>query len=459
MKNKIKFIHFVGIGGSGMSGIAEIMHNMNYSVTGSDKSESTAVLHLKKRGITVFPQHKASNLNMVDVVVTSTAISKNNPELIEAKKRKIPIIPRAEMLSELMRFKEGIAIAGTHGKTTTTSILASIMNEAGLDPTYVVGGRINSIKNSARLGKSRLMLVEADESDASFLHLNPSNVLITNIDNDHMETYGDDEERLKQTFIDFIHQIPFYNSVFLCIEDKNVKTIIKHIARPIITYGFSKKADFYADEIKIEKNTSCFRVNSNQKNFKSTTIKIKLPGKHYVLNTIGAISIAHSLGVKNKDIRNALLNFEGVTRRFDFYENMKIDGKNFHLIDDYGHHPTEIKAVIKSIRNGFPRKKINLVFQPHRYSRTKKLFNEFIEILSEADHLFLFDIYSAGENQIQNISSKVMIKKISCDSTYIKDMDNAKEIILKSINHGEILLIMGAGSIGSWIKTNFLINQ
>src|SRR6056300_2039771 len=359
MENKIKYIHFVGIGGSGMSGIAEIMHNMKFEVTGSDTSSTSVTKHLENRGIKLFTNHDASNINQADVVVTSSAISKNNCELVAAKKLKIQIIPRAEMLAELMRFKVGIAIAGTHGKTSTTSILASIMNTAGLDPTYVIGGRINSLKQSARLGKSKYMIVEADESDASFLHLNPSNVLVTNIDNDHMETYGHDEERLKQTFVDFIHQIPFYNEVFLCIDDKNIKSIQKLIARPIITYGFSKKADYYPDQVVIKKNKSFFRVNSSQKKFRSFSIQIDMPGRHYILNTLGAIAIATSLNIKPQVISKALKKFKGVSRRFDLYEQFRLGKKIINLIDDYGHHPTEIKAVLDSIKKGFPGKKIN----------------------------------------------------------------------------------------------------
>jgi UDP-N-acetylmuramate--alanine ligase len=459
MENKIKYIHFVGIGGSGMSGIAEIMHNMKFEITGSDTSSTSVTEHLKSRGIKLFTSHDVSNISQADVIVTSSAISKNNCELVAAKKLKIPIIPRAEMLAELMRFKVGIAIAGTHGKTSTTSILASIMNTAGMDPTYVIGGRINSLKQSARLGKSKYMIVEADESDASFLHLNPHNVLLTNIDFDHMETYGYDEQRLKKTFLDFLHQIPFYNAVFVCIDDANIKSILKHIERPIITYGLNKKADFFADQIQIKKNLSSFRVNSSKNKFKPFKVEIAMPGKHYVLNTMGAIAVADHFKINHQVIKQALFDFKGVARRFDFYENFKIGRKNVHLIDDYGHHPTEIQAVIKSIKKGFPRKKINLVFQPHRYSRTQDLIDDFIKVLSKVDRLFLFDIYSAGEKVISKISSKNLLKKITCDSYYLPEMSNSKDFIEKKINSNEILLVMGAGSIGKWFSQNFIEND
>lgn len=456
MKNKIKYIHFVGIGGSGMSGIAEIMHNMKFEVSGSDTHQSQAVKHLESRGIKIFSEHKKENINNVDVVVVSSAISNKNPEISRAKKNNIPIIPRAEMLAELMRFKEGIAIAGTHGKTSTTSILASIMNEAGLDPTYVIGGRINSLKQSARLGKSEIMIVEADESDASFLHLNPSHILVTNIDNDHMETYGNDEARLIQTFIDFIHQVPFYNDVFLCNDDKKIKSIIKRIARPVITFGLTKKSDIYADKIKIKGNSSVFRVCSTKFDIRPFFVEIKMPGRHYISNTLGAIAIALSYRITPQSITKSLKDFDGVARRFDFYDNYNFNGKKIILIDDYGHHPTEIDAVLKSIRNGFPRKRINLVFQPHRFSRTLNLLDEFIATLSKFDQLFLFDIYSAGEKEIKKLSSKNLIKKINCNTTYLKDMESAKELIEGKINDNEILLIMGAGSIGTWVKDQFL---
>ena len=456
METKIKYIHFIGIGGSGMSGIAEIMHNMNFVISGSDPNQSSVIEHLRKRGIQIFSKHDKKNVKKVDVVVTSTAIPKNNPEIVAAKKQNIPIIPRAEMLSELMRFKEGIAIAGTHGKTSTTSILATIMNDAGLDPTYVIGGRINSLKQSARLGKSKYMIVEADESDASFLHLNPSNVLVTNIDNDHMETYGHDEERLKQTFVDFIHQIPFYNEVFLCIDDKNIKSIQKLIARPIITYGFSKKADYYPDQVVIKKNKSFFRVNSSQKKFRSFSIEIDMPGRHYILNTLGAIAIAISLNIKPQVISKALKKFKGVSRRFDLYEQFRLGKKIINLIDDYGHHPTEIKAVLDSIKKGFPGKKINLVFQPHRYSRTKDLFEQFSQILATVDRLFLFEIYSAGEQEIEGISSYELIKNIKNENYVLDDMVNAKLFIEDKIKDSEILLVMGAGSVGNWVRSQLL---
>ena len=453
MKNKIKNIHFVGIGGSGMSGIAEVMHNLGFSVTGSDSGKSIIIDHLKEVGINIYPSHNEKNTLGVDVLVVSSAIKDTNPEIKSAQTKKIPIIPRAEMLSELMRFKRGIAIAGTHGNTTTTSIAAAILSNGNLDPTYVIGGRLNVINVNAKFGLGELFIVEADESDASFLHLNPIDAVITNIDSDHLETYQGDFERLKRTYVDFIHQTPFYGTVFLCLDDSEVKSIIPLIARSIVTYGTNIDAQIQAVNITHNEEKMSFSV--VDKYFKKTKfdVTINLPGIHYVNNSLAAIAIGLDNGVKIQDIQQALLNFQGVSRRYDIYKNIKVGSKEIMVIDDYGHHPTEIKVVIEATKKGFPGKDIALVFQPHRYSRTRDCYDDFIEILKVPEKLFLFDIYSAGEQPIENYSSSKIIKDINKEENfYLKNFDGAQKIILDNIPDKSILIVMGAGSIGNFAK-------
>lgn len=453
MKNKIKNIHFVGIGGSGMSGIAEVMHNLGFSVTGSDSGKSIIIDHLKEVGINIYPNHNEKNTIGIDVLVVSSAIKDTNPEIKSAKNRKIPIIPRAEMLAELMRFKRGIAIAGTHGKTTTTSLTAAILSKGNLDPTYVIGGRLNVINMNAKLGLGELFIVEADESDASFLHLNPIDAVITNIDKDHLETYQGDFGRLKKTYIDFIHQTPFYGTVFLCLDDPEVKSIIPLIARSIITYGTGNDAQIQAINITHHEEKMSFTV--IDKYFKKNEFKvtINLPGLHYVNNSLAAIAIGLDNGVTIKNIQLALLNFQGVSRRYDIYKNIKISKKEIIVIDDYGHHPTEIRAVIEATKKGFPGKEISLVFQPHRYSRTRDCYLDFIETLKIPEKLFLFDIYSAGEQPLKNISSSKIIKDIGKEHAfYLQSVEDAQQVVSSNISDNSILIVMGAGSIGNFAK-------
>ena len=453
MKNKIKNIHFIGIGGSGMSGIAEVMHNLKFNVQGSDLGKSEAIQHLKKIGIKVFSKHLEKNIKNMDVLVISAAISDQNPEVKAAKKQKIPIIPRAEMLSELMRFKKGIAVAGTHGKTTTTSLIASILTEGKLDPTYVIGGRLNSMNASAKLGDSDLMIVEADESDASFLHLNPVSAIITNIDNDHLGTYQNNFESLKQTYIDFAHQVPFYGSIFLCADDKHAKSIMPKISRPIVTYGLKNKVDIQAVNIKHEGNKAHFRVIDNKYNQKEFDITINFPGEHFVRNTLAAIAISLEYGVSKESIQKALINFKGVERRYEIYNNVFIQNKKIKVIDDYGHHPTEIEAVLKATKKGFRNKKINLVFQPHRFSRTIDCYEEFMRVLKIPDKIFIFDIYSAGEINKKNISTKTLMKSLRHPSMhYLPNFKTAKNTIANLIEDDSILIIMGAGSISKFTE-------
>jgi len=453
MKNKIKNIHFVGIGGSGMSGIAEVMHNLGFSVTGSDSGNSIIIDHLKEVGINIYPTHNEKNIIGVDVLVISSAIKDTNTEITSAKNKKIPIIPRAEMLSELMRFKKGIAIAGTHGKTTTTSMTAAILSKGNLDPTYVIGGRLNIINVNAKLGLGELFIVEADESDASFLHLNPIDAVITNIDKDHLEAYQGDFDRLKRTYVDFIHQTPFYGTVFLCLDDIEVKSIIPSVARPIITYGTNIDAQIQARNILHHEEKMSFTVIDKYFTKSEFEVTINLPGLHYVNNSLAAIAIGLDNGVTIKNIQLALLNFQGVSRRYDIYKNIKVGTKEIMVIDDYGHHPTEIKAVIEATKKGFPDKEISLVFQPHRYSRTRDCYDDFIETLKIPEKLFLFDIYSAGEQVIKNISSSEIIKDINKEENfYLESFIGAHKIISKNISDKSILIVMGAGSIGNFAK-------
>ena len=453
MKNKIKNIHFVGIGGSGMSGIAEVMHNLKFNVQGSDLGKSESIRHLKKIGIKVFNKHLEENIKNIDVLVVSAAILEKNPEVKAANKQKIPIIPRAEMLSELMRFKKGIAVAGTHGKTTTTSLIASILSEGKLDPTYVIGGRLNSMNANAKLGDSNLMIVEADESDASFLHLNPVNAIITNIDNDHLGTYQNNFEILKQTYIDFAHQVPFYGTIFLCADDKHAKSIMAKISRPIVTYGLKNKVDIQAVNIKHTGNMVNFDVIDKKYGHNEFNITINFPGEHFVRNTLAAIAIGLEYGVSKNNIQKALTNFKGVARRYEIYNNVLIEGKRIKVIDDYGHHPTEIEAVLRATKKGFRNKKINLVFQPHRFSRTKDCYEEFMRVLKIPDRIFIFDIYSAGEINDKNISTKILMKSLNHKAMYyLPNFKTAKNTVANLIEDDSILIIMGAGSIGNFTQ-------
>lgn len=453
MKNKIKKIHFIGIGGSGMSGIAEVMHNLGFNISGSDSASSKVTRELKQMGIKISFKHDARNVNNADVIVISSAISKRNIELKAGQKKNIPIIPRAEMLSELMRFKKGIAVAGTHGKTSTTSILASILSEGKLDPTFVIGGRINSMKANAKLGTGDLFVVEADESDASFLHLNPVSTILTNIDREHLETYQGDFERLKATYLDFIHQVPFYNNVFLCMDDDEVRNLIPSISRPIVTYGVSEKAQIKASKLVHKEERMSFVVEDNVYTKSQFNININLPGIHYVNNTLAAIAVGLEYGVSVKVIQKALEKFNGVARRYEVYRNISKSNKVFTVVDDYGHHPTEIKAVIEATKKGFPKKEIFLIFQPHRYTRTRDCYKEFLKVLKIPKKVFLFDIYSAGEEPIKNISTSKMISDLKRNSCFLLPKGKkAHQIIIDNITSDCIVLIMGAGSIGGFVE-------
>lgn len=447
---RIKKIHFIGIGGSGMSGIAEVLFNEGYDVSGSDKQASEVTDHLKNLGITVYVGHTAKNIHDADVIVASTAIDQNNPEIVEAKKRRIPIVARAEMLAELMRFRFGIALAGTHGKTTTTSLVASILAADNLDPTFVIGGLLNSAGANARLGEGEYLVAEADESDASFLHLQPTIAAVTNIDADHMETYHGDFERLKSTFIEFLHRLPFYGVAVVCIDDENVRSLLSRIARHTITYGFSEGADVRAIEYE-QKGTKNYFKAVRPGHDKPIEICLNMPGKHNVLNALAAIAIATELQVSDSAIQNALENFSGVGRRFQQLGEYHLEDGAALFIDDYGHHPREIAATIQAARASWPDRRLVMLFQPHRYTRTRDLFSDFVEVLSDVDELLLLDIYSAGQEPIPGITSEVLASAIrqfgKIKPVYVSDKHDLREVLAELLRDQDVFMAQGAGSV------------
>ncbi|HSW71733.1 MAG TPA: UDP-N-acetylmuramate--L-alanine ligase [Gammaproteobacteria bacterium] len=448
----IQHIHFVGVGGVGMAGIAEVILGQGYQVSGSDLSANALTKRLQDLGATIFYGHEASNIQGADVLVRSSAVSFDNVELIAAQNQRIPIVPRAEMLGELMRFHYGIAIAGTHGKTTTTSLIASILAEAKLDPTFVIGGRLNHFGSTARLGSGQYLVAEADESDASFLYLNPTMAVITNIDADHMETYQHDFSRLRSTFIEFVQRLPFYGLAVLCIDDPGIREILPQIPRSYLTYGFSKEADFIASEIIYKGTQTQFRV--ERKGAEDLKVTLNLPGHHNVLNALASIAVATKLKIADEAILSALENFGGVGRRFQIYGDFALkQGGQVTLLDDYGHHPREIQVTLEAARQCWPGRRLVMVYQPHRYTRTKDLFQDFCEILSQVDALLLFDVYSAGEAYIPGADGKSLIKGICQKSQLIPIFIEKKELLpstLQSVlRDGDILLMQGAGDIGA----------
>ena len=445
----MEHIHFVGIGGTGMCGIAEVLHDEGYHITGSDLSENRAVAHLKSLGIDVKTGHFMENIHGADVVVSSTAISADNPEIVAARAQRIPVLPRAAMLAELMRFRYGIAIAGTHGKTTTTSLVSSVLAEGGLDPSFVIGGKLTSCGSNAQLGKSAYFVVEADESDASFLFLKPMMAVVTNIDADHMGTYDNDFAKLRDTFVEFLHHLPFYGLAVVCIEDEEIRRILPEIQRPTLTYGFRDEADYRADGWTQTGLLSAFTVHRPAPHA-SLTIQLKWPGRHNVLNALASIAIATELGVDDASIASGLLNFQGVGRRFQMLGERVFSQGSALVIDDYGHHPREIKATLDAFRAVWPNRRLVHVFQPHRYSRTQALFDQFIDVLKMADELLLLDIYSAGESAIPGISSESLADEINRHSvkvTLVKDQ-SIESVLDQLVLDGDVILIQGAGSIG-----------
>ncbi|MBA3032778.1 MAG: UDP-N-acetylmuramate--L-alanine ligase [Gammaproteobacteria bacterium] len=457
MKHKVKRIHFVGVGGAGMSGIAEVLANQGYTVSGSDLATSATTRRLIEKGVRVTIGHAAGNVQNADAVVVSTAVKEDNPEVVAARERHVPVVPRAQMLAELMRIKQGIAIAGTHGKTTTTSLVASCLAEGGFDPTFVIGGRLNSAGANARLGQGDYLVAEADESDASFLFLSPVIAVVTNIDADHMDTYGHDFERLKQAFVDFIHRLPFYGVAVVCIDDPHVRAILPAVAKQVVTYGFTETANIRAENVRADADGSgrmhfdCVRTNGTESRFPVT---LNLPGEHNVRNALAAIAVATEVGAGDTAIQKALAEFNGVDRRFQRCGEIAIPGGGqFTLVDDYGHHPTEMAATLAAARGAFPGRRIVLAFQPHRYTRTRDCFEDFVKVLSAADALLLAEVYPAGETPIVAADGRALARALrvtgKLEPVFVEDIATMPEAILAAARDGDVVITLGAGSIGS----------
>jgi UDP-N-acetylmuramate--alanine ligase len=456
MKHAVKHIHFVGIGGAGMSGIAEILHNLGYTVSGSDQSESATARRLASLGITVHIGHDASHIAGAEAVVTSTAVKGDNPEVIAARAARVPVVPRAVMLAELMRLRRGIAIAGTHGKTTTTSLTTAILAEAGVDPTFVIGGKLNSAGANSALGKGEYIVVEADESDASFLNLLPILSVVTNIDADHMDTYGHDFAKLKQAFVDFLHRMPFYGSAILCTEDPGVRSIIPLISRPVITYGFGEDAQVRAVDVEaLPGGQMRFTVQRrNGMTMPDLQVTLNLPGRHNVLNALAAIAVATEIELDDEPMARALASFAGVGRRFQRYgEHRSADGGRFTLIDDYGHHPVEMAAVLSAARGAFPGQRIVLAFQPHRYTRTRDCFEDFVKVMGTADAVLLTEVYAAGEAPIVAADGRALTRALrvqgKLEPVFVDEVGELPQAIADNTRDGDVVICMGAGSIGS----------
>ena len=456
MKHAVKHIHFVGIGGAGMSGIAEILHNLGYRVSGSDQSDSATSRRLASLGITVHIGHEAEHIAGAEAVVTSTAVKGDNPEVIAARAKRIPVVPRAVMLAELMRLRRGIAIAGTHGKTTTTSLVTAILTEAGVDPTFVIGGKLHSAGANSALGKGEYIVVEADESDASFLNLLPILSVITNIDADHMDTYGHDFARLKQAFVEFLHRMPFYGASILCIDDPGVRSIVPLISRPVITYGFGEDAQVRAVDVEALPGGQ-MRFTVQRRNgavMPDMAVTLNLPGRHNVLNALAAIAVATEIELADEPMVKALAAFTGVGRRFQRYGDFATaDGGTFTVIDDYGHHPVEMAAVISAARGAFPGQRLVLAFQPHRYTRTRDCFEDFVKVLGTADAVLLTEVYAAGEAPIVAADGRALTRAVrvagKVEPLFVDDVADLPQAIVDNAKAGDVVICMGAGSIGT----------
>lgn len=449
---RIRNIHFVGIGGAGMSGIAEVLKNQGYEVSGSDLKESAVTDRLSGMGITVLFGHQAENSDTADVVVVSSAVREDNPEVISARERRVPIVPRAEMLAEIMRYRHGIAVAGTHGKTTTTSLIASVLGEAGLDPTFVIGGKLNSAGTNAKLGGSRYLVAEADESDASFLHLTPVISVVTNIEADHMDTYGGDVEKLKQTFVDFLHNLPFYGVAVMCVDDAYVREIIPRISRAIITYGIDNPdADYRAVDISGDGLNTHFTV-ERPGGRPPLQVSLKMPGRHNVLNALAAIAVATDEGVEEMAICRGLEVFAGVGRRFQVYGDYQTPNGLVTLMDDYGHHPTEVAAVVRAARDAWPDRRLVMLYQPHRYTRTRDLYEDFVRVLSEPDGLLLMEVYAGGESPIPGVDGRSLCRSIrqrgKVEPLFVEDNEAIEALLASVLKDGDLLITQGAGDIG-----------
>lgn len=454
MKHKVKNIHFVGIGGAGMSGIAEVLSNLSFNVTGSDLLSNATTKRLESFGVTVFKGHQQDHVRDADVVVVSSAVNEENPEVKAARAKNIPVVPRALMLAELMRFRQGIAVAGTHGKTTTTSLIASILAEAGMDPTFVIGGKLEAANANAKLGTGEYIVAEADESDASFLHLTPVMAVVTNIDQDHMDTYEHSFEKLKSAFVEFLQQLPFWGMAVLCIDDANVREILPRITKPVMTYGFSQDARVRAKNVVADDGKMHFTVERINGVTTTFDVTLNLPGNHYVLNALAAIAIASELNVPDAAMIKALKEFKGVGRRFERYGEVPCEqGKGaFTLIDDYGHHPVEMQAVIEAARAAFPNRRLVMAFQPHRYTRTRDCFEDFVRVLSGNDAVILTEVYSAGEAPIVAADTRSLIRAIrvggKVEPQFVESTDGMPRAILNIAAPNDVVIVMGAGSIG-----------
>jgi UDP-N-acetylmuramate--alanine ligase len=458
MKHAVKHIHFVGVGGAGMSGIAEILHNLGYGVSGSDQSDSVTTQRLASLGIRIHVGHDAANIAGAEAVVTSTAVRADNPEVIAARAKRVPVVPRAVMLAELMRLKQGIAIAGTHGKTTTTSLVTSVLAEAGLDPTFVIGGRLNAAGANSRLGAGDYIVVEADESDASFLNLLPVMAVVTNIDADHMDTYGHDFAKLKAAFVEFIHRMPFYGAAILCSDDAGVRSIMPMISRPVVTYGFGADAMVRAVDVTADAGTMHFTVRRrNGVQMPDLRVTLNLPGDHNVLNALAAIAVATELELPDAPVVKGLAEFNGVGRRFQRYGEVPVGAANgggtFTLIDDYGHHPVEMAATLAAARGAFPGRRLVLAFQPHRYTRTRDCFEDFVKVIGTADLVLLAEVYAAGESPIVAADGRALTRALrvagKVDPVFVDDIKDMARTIAEQVRAGDVVIGMGAGSISA----------
>ena len=454
MRHKVKRIHFVGIGGSGMSGIAEVFANLGYSVSGSDLAENPAVRRLRLMGIKIVIGHAAENVATADAVVVSSAVKPDNPEVLRARDAHIPVVPRAMMLAELMRFKRGIAIAGTHGKTTTTSLVAAVLGEAGLDPTCVIGGRLNSIGTNARLGQGEFLVAEADESDASFLYLQPEISVVTNIDADHMETYGQDFEKLKSTFVEFLGHLPFYGLAVVCKDDPHARAIMPSITRPMLTYGKTSEADLRAEDVRWDAGRMRFRAVAKDAAIAPLDVLLNLSGEHNVLNALAAIAVGREVGAPDAAIATALAEFAGVGRRFQRYGEVALPGGgHYTVVDDYGHHPAEMAATIAAARGAFPGRRLVLAFQPHRFTRTRDLFEDFVKVLSTVDELVLAEVYPAGEAPIVAADGRSLARAVrlagKVEPVFVEHTSEMRSAVLARVRDGDVVVTMGAGSIAN----------
>ncbi len=459
MKHAIKHIHFIGVGGAGMSGIAEILHNLGYRVSGSDLTDSATSRRLAGLGIQVFIGHDAAHIVGAQAVVTSTAVKGDNPEVIAARSKRVPVVPRAVMLAELMRLKSGIAIAGTHGKTTTTSLVTCVLAEAGIDPTFVIGGKLNAAGANSRLGSGDYIVVEADESDASFLNLMPIMAVVTNIDADHMDTYGHDFARLKAAFVEFLHRMPFYGAAIVCSDDAGVRSVLPMVSRPLVTYGLDEGAQVRAVDVQAlpggQMRFTCQRRNGAV--LPDLAITLNLPGEHNVRNALAAIAVATELELPDAPIVKALAEFTGVDRRFQRYGELPVSAHNgggqFTLIDDYGHHPVEMAAVIQAARGAFPGRRLVLAFQPHRYTRTRDCFEDFVKVMGQADVVLLTEVYSAGESPIVAADGRALSRALrvagQVDPVFVDDIAVLPEVIASQVRGGDVVITMGAGSMGA----------